>query len=423
MKYLLKERLYFGWFLMIAVLFFYSYTQVDLNLTLSEISIWQSLEKSFQYIGWFQRPISTAIYLFILLALFTLYALFLFFAAGPAGYFSRSDILALWRSRIVAGVRQGSPSVRHPLFGEKEFWRLAGVTAFVLWFSYNAFSYDLFNYIFDARIFTLHGQNPYFHKALDYLGDPWIRFMRWTHRTYPYGPVWLGITIPLSYLGFQIFLPTLFLFKALVVGSYLGVIYFIGKILEVIDPKRKLFGMAFFAFNPLVIIEGLVSAHNDLVMMVLAMAALYFLLKKRYFWAFGLLFLSVGVKFATALLLPLFVFGVWGNWRKKMFWVGLLGMTMAVVLASLRTELQPWYLLFVLPLAALLTRNRLVVILSFTVSAGLLLHYTPFLYWGHWDEPVPAIKHWLLAGSVLLGVLGYLGAIGSARVKRYLSRV
>ena len=65
------------------------------------------------------------------------------------------------------------------------------ITSIGLGFSYVAFSYDLFNYIFDAKIITFYHQNPYFHKALDYPGDPMLSFMRWTHRVYPYGPIWL----------------------------------------------------------------------------------------------------------------------------------------------------------------------------------------------------------------------------------------
>src|SRR6185312_11022390 len=62
--------LYPVYVLSILGLFFYSYTQVDLSLTLSRISIWQSIEKLFQYIGYFQRPLSTGIYVTIILLLF-----------------------------------------------------------------------------------------------------------------------------------------------------------------------------------------------------------------------------------------------------------------------------------------------------------------------------------------------------------------
>lgn len=361
-------------------LFFYSYTQVDLNLTLSEFSIWQSIQKSFQYIGWFQRPLSTAIYLVLLLLLVTCYLLLLRFVK---------------RGTLTTG----------------QFWKIVLLVSAILLFSYNAFSYDLFNYMFDARIVTVHNGNPYMHKALDYPKDPWINFMRWTHRTYPYGPVWLGLTVPLSFIGFQFFLPTLFLFKALMVGSYLGTTYFIGKILEKTASSQKLLGMAAFALNPLVIIESLVSAHHDIVMIFLTLVALYLLLNKKYIRAFLLLILSIGIKFATILLIPVFLYVVVSHLRKtsvnwNFVWVvSAFLMVVAVILASMRTELQPWYLLWVLPFVSHLPQKKWIVILSTAVSLGFLLHYAPFLYNGNWDPPIPSIKLWLTIGSLGIGIL------------------
>ncbi len=373
-----------GYLLSVIGLFLYSYTQVDLNLTLSQWSIWQVIQKFFQDIGWFQRSLSTVIYLVILISLFTFYLAF------------------LWL------VKKGRLSV-------KQFWGLIIISSVILLFSYNAFSYDLFNYLFDARIFTFHGQNPYLFKALDFPTDPWINFMRWTHRTYPYGPVWLGLTIPLSYLGFQVFLPTLFLFKALMVGSFLGTVYFIGRILEKISPDKKLLGMAFFAFNPLVIVESLVSAHQEVVMVFFSVVAFWFLLNKKYLPAFFFLFLSVGIKFATVFLLPLFLVVIFLDWRRqKIDWdkiflgAGALMLT-AVIFASQRTELQPWYFVWVLPFVSLLTKRKWLLIFSFTISLGLLFQYVPFLYTGNWNPPIPEVKFWLTSGSLLLGILVYLG--------------
>jgi len=64
-----------------------------------------------------------------------------------------------------------------------------------LLFSYPFLSHDLFNYLFDAKIVTFYHQNPYILKALDFPSDPWLRFMHWTHRTYPYGPSFLFLTL------------------------------------------------------------------------------------------------------------------------------------------------------------------------------------------------------------------------------------
>ena len=223
----------------IIALFFYSFTQVDLSLTLSKASWIQDFQKVFQYIGYFNRPLSTYLFIGIVIFLFASYFL------------------------IIKNIER---------FSKKQIWSLIMVSAVVLGISYNAFSYDLFNYIFDAKIFTHYGQNPYEYKALDFAAvqEPMLSFMRWTHRTYPYGPVWLGITIPISYLGMNYFLVTFFLFKTLMVSAFIATVWLIKKIVSDTKTTDELQAIALFALNPFVLIESVVSAHVDIVMIFLS---------------------------------------------------------------------------------------------------------------------------------------------------------
>lgn len=280
----------------------------------------------------------------------------------------------------------------------------------MLGFSYNAFSYDLFNYIFDAKIVTFYHQNPYFQKALDYPVDPMLSFMHWTHRVYPYGPVWLALTVPLSFIGFQFFLPTFFLYKALTALSFLGAIFFIGKILKKTS-RNDLLGIVFFGLNPLLIIESLVSAHNDIVMMFLALAGFYFLIEKKYLFAFTLIALSIGVKFATIFLIPPIIIVLIYQWQKKeipwnkIWFLSFISMTFAVVFASLRTNFQPWYLIMVLPFVTLIEKKYYIYIPVFIISLFSLLQYVPFLYLGNWNYPVPNVLYQISVSSIILSVI------------------
>lgn len=201
---MIKLRLLFSSYILLIVGFFiYSFTQVDLNLTLSKLSIYQTVEKFLQYVGFFQRPLSTLIFVVILSLLFIFYLLFLYLA------------------------KKGRLKIFHLAV-------LTVLTSVCLVFSYNAFSYDLFNYIFDARILSHYHLNPYFHKPSDFFNDPMLNFMRWTHRFYPYGPSWLVLTVPLTFIGMEYFLPTFFLFKILMGLSFLGSCYLIYRF-----PKRS----------------------------------------------------------------------------------------------------------------------------------------------------------------------------------------
>lgn len=389
-KNMIRKLVVGSWIFVFGLLFLYSYVQVDLGLTLTRASILLTLEKSFQYIGYFNRPLSTLLYCSIALLLFILY------------------VWTLWL-------------VHKKKLDSKAIWIITILGAVILGFAYNAFSYDLFNYIFDAKVVTYYHQNPYEHKALDYPGDPMLGFMHWTHRTYPYGPVWLGLTIPLSFVGGGIFLVTFFLFKLLMVASYLLCARLIEKIArktKIIDP---VFALAFFSLSPLILIEGLVSAHNEIPMMALTLLGVYFLVRDKNIKGWFALLLSIGIKFATVFLLPLFAWYPFSKNKHRdfIFFLGsILLMSAAVYLASVRTTFQPWYLLFIFPFCAFLAKKFYILIPSVMLSVLVFLQYVPYLYTGSYDKPIPQIMNQMLAWS-LLAVIGITVLFGAyKRIKK-----
>ena len=409
-----KKIFFSSYIVLILCLFLYSFTQVDLGLTLSRSSLFLTIEKSFQYIGYFNRPLSTIMYSTFLILFFVFYAMFLKFGK---------------KSKIT----------------RRQTWILLFITTIVLTFSYNAFSYDIFNYIFDAKIVTHYHQNPYMHKALDFPQDKMLGFMHWTQRTYPYGPVWLVLTIPLSFIGLQIFLITFFLFKILMSACFLGTCYFIEKISKKLFPKNALLYLIFFAFNPLVLIESVVSAHFDIVMIFFAMIAVWFLVNKRYVSASILLLISIGVKFATLFLGPVFIYVIASDSvaisiinkitspvrrlirndseeasSEIIFLTSSILMITAVIGESYWSgNFQPWYILIVLSFACFLAKKAYVIIATFIISLFALLQYALFISRGDWNPPVPMILLWMLVGSIVLSVFVTIGWSHVSRIRNY----
>ena len=373
-----KLKFLFGSYIVVSVaLFLYSFTQVDLSLTLSEASWWQIVQKFFQQIGYFNRPLSTLLYLILIFLFFIFYSLFIKLAQ---------------KNQI----------------NTEKLWVLILMVTGILTFSYNAFSYDLFNYIFDAKIITFYNQTPYAHKALDYVGDPMLTFMRWTHRIYPYGPIWLFLTAPLSYLGFNLFLPTFFLFKIFNSLYFLGTAFFIQKILQKTKRNESL-GLILFALNPLVIIESLISSHNDTAMMFFAILSIYLLFQHKKTLSIVSLLLSVGVKFATIFLLPSYLYYFFRNKFKnftneKFIELNFILMFLALIAVILRTNFQPWYLLYIIPLASLLPGKNYAVAGSIILPFFALLEYIPYLYKGDWNDPIPQV----LMGITMFGAFTYI---------------
>jgi len=304
---------------------------VDPNITFINNPIWTNFRAPLVHFGYYQRETSSFVFLtfIILLFLFHLY------------FIKNAKKISL-------------PKLVIPL-------AILGV------FSYPFLSHDLFNYMFDAKILTFYHLNPYLHKALDFPHDPWLRFLQWTHRPYPYGPVFLLISAVPSMLSFGKFVLSFLLFKSTSVFFYLLGIYLLQKL------NKK--WAVFFATNPLIITEGLVNAHNDLVGLTLAIVGIYYLLKKNDIKGKTFLLVSTGIKYIT---FPLVLLS-----RNNGIWNKLTVVLLTAVLAYLSffAEIQPWYFLVVF---ALLPFYQEIIKRLNIFFAGLVLSYYPYIRYGDW---------------------------------------
>jgi len=275
-----------------------------------------------------------------------------------------------------------------------------GLSATLL-FAYPAFSYDLFNHMFSAKSVLLYHKNPYMVTPLQFAGyESWLTFMRWTHIVSTYSPLWIVVTLIPYFFGLGYFLLIMWNFKLLMAIFYILTLYSIWKILEKESDTVALSGIAVFAFNPLVIIESLVSAHNDIVMMGCAVFALYIFTRQKAVLSFFMLSVSVAVKLMTIVLIPMYIL-------PKIKWIPLVCMTAGTFgfLIVTKREVMPWYFLWILPFIALYPMKRWLIILAFGTSFGLLLRYAPYLYFGHWDAPVPSLKVWASVIPIMISLL------------------
>lgn len=337
----------------------YSYALVDPNFTLFNHPLWTNFRNVAVNIGYYQRDLSWLIYLILLIILF-----------GFHFYFIKN-------------------------YRKINLWRLSLAICFLTIFSYPFLSHDFFNYMFDARILTFYGKNPYYYKALDFPQDSWLRFMHWTHRTYPYGPVFLLITIIPSFLSFGKFFLSFVFFKISWVVFYLLGGYFLTKI----NKKDAII----FLTHPLIIIEGLINNHNDLIALSLAIFGSYFLAKKKTVVARLLLIFSAGIKYLSFPLIFLPERG--GNLRILKLLFGLV--ILLVIYLSLIGEIQPWYFLvffaFLPYYKDLITHFNL-------FFFGLLLSYYPYLYFGGWDSQEKiSLKHLIIYFSFFINILIIVG--------------
>jgi hypothetical protein len=269
---------------------------------------------------------------------------------------------------------------------------LALILSGILLFSYPFLSHDFFNYLFDAKIVTFYHQNPYLKRALDFPNDPWIRFMHWTHRTYPYGPAFLLLTLAPSLLSFGKFLLDFFLFKLLFIGFYLISVYLLQK-------KNKYWAVL-FATHPLVLVEGLMNTHNDLIGIALVFIALYAFFEKKHAFGYFFMLISIGIKYVT---LP-YVFISTTDKRRQLLSAALVLGLMLVWVS--RMEIQSWYFLLLFGLIPFFPEY---VKKSWLFFAGLLFSYYPYIRFGGWDKQYEVdMKHWIIIVFLALNLLYFV---------------
>lgn len=344
----------FELYLLLSVgFFFYSYTHVDLNLTLTTFKPVNQFINKLQRLAYFHRPLSTKIYLAFS---FLFLAIFLYITLKKANKLKKFP----WKWVIA----------------------ITGIFAF----AYPFLSHDIFNYVFYAKTIIKYGKSPYVAAPNWFPQDPWLRFMRWTHVPSPYGPFHALIVLPSYILGLGKLTLSLFWIKVINFSFFLLSIKYIGKIARLLKRSRTqvIKAQLLLALNPLILFESLANGHNDAVMMAIYLFALYFLLKSQKVKSFLILLVSIGVKYITALLTPMYFL------TKKLSKETLVNLQIAlfaisVIFFYVYYGFQVWYstwALYVAPLSKSKALRNAVLLFSL----GGILYYVPYIRTGLWEQ-------------------------------------
>ena len=195
----------------------------------------------------------------------------------------------------------------------------AGFFAGILIFSYPQTAIDMLVYALRTRGWALYGLSPFAVSPDAFpASDPWLGLAgEWADAASPYGPVWELLSLGLFRLMGGNYLTHLFALKMGSALAYLGSTGIIYIILRRIRPGWALQGMAFFAWNPLVLLESVQNAHNDIWMVFFLLIAIwaYLQLIEQPRHGTALIFIaafsaSILVKFITLLVLPIFLLGL-----------------------------------------------------------------------------------------------------------------
>lgn len=163
-----------------------------------------------------------------------------------------------------------------------------------------------YGYVVYGRLQALYGLNPYAHSQMEInrYGDSTVGFLAWD-MTCPYGPVWTALCVALvgalktSGLWWQVVAFKLGAAMWLILSALFG-----RSITNHLRPGQGNLTLLAICLNPLFLLEGPGSGHQEMLMMGLLLLATLLCLRRS--WKRGLLILglSIGVKFVTIIALP-----------------------------------------------------------------------------------------------------------------------
>jgi hypothetical protein len=236
---------------------------------------------------------------------------------------------------LLLGVTVGYVAVLACAGAVRPRWAIAGIVAvhaaFLL--APPLLSGDVFSYLEYARVGTVHGLNPYADAPTRIAGDLAYRFASEHRITSPYGPLWTLVSDASTPFGVQ---AGMWALKALAALASLGIVALVWR--GVRRAGRDPVGAALFVgLNPLVVLYAVGGAHNDLLMMLLAVGGIVLLTEPalpRPALAGAALAAAAAVKASAALLVPFVLVGTRGDRRRRAL-AGMLAVAAVLVLAAL----------------------------------------------------------------------------------------
>lgn len=194
------------------------------------------------------------------------------------------------------------------------------VFGLILIWLYPVTATDLFQYVMRARVGAVHGANPLAVPPSTFPNDPLLPFTGvWRDSVSPYGPAWEVLAGSVARLGFTGAVSGALAYKGVAFLAYAVCIVLLAVAQRSpAQPYGNGRALLFFAWNPLVLIQGIGNGHNDLVMLAWLLLGLVVGLPAVHrvrpaaggrsgAWAFAAAALSLSVltKAAAVLLVPL----------------------------------------------------------------------------------------------------------------------
>jgi hypothetical protein len=274
---------------------------------------------------------------------------------------------------------------------------LIGVVALLP--SYPAMSHDIFSYLINGKMAVEYSLNPREVAPIELSEELWLLYTHNIQTATPYGPVWSWVEQGMYVLG-KGHLQSVLLWHRV---WTIIMVALVGVSVYVLSGKDRLYRTGLWLLNPLVMIEGVNSLHNDITMMALFMAGLagFVVLEQKKRSGAGVVvlllmwLLSVYTKLVT--IIAPFVYVVARALRHIMpsmdYYAWLTLAFIGLMFFDGSSRYYGWYLIWPLAVGVLSKTNWIrSLMIWFTVAA--LFSYAVYLYLGEYTQE----SYWLRVG-------------------------
>jgi hypothetical protein len=168
------------------------------------------------------------------------------------------------------------------------------------------FSRDVYSYVFQGRIFSTYGANPYSATPADFeLNSIFeVTWPGWRGTPSVYGPLFTWFSVALTSIVKSVPMVTNG-FQVAAAAAVLGTMAIVVKTVQRVRPDRAVFAAVMVAVNPVVVLHVTGGGHNDAFVALFVAAAAWYLFARRELAAALCLALAMSIKITAVL--PLIV--------------------------------------------------------------------------------------------------------------------
>ncbi len=168
-------------------------------------------------------------------------------------------------------------------------------------------STDIFDYIFRGHMAAHYGANPYIQPPNRYRGDPLFTYLGWPNAPSAYGPLWEMLSARMGALAGSSVWRNILLHKALALLTFLLCGAVIVRMTKERGAHAQLLGGLLWLASPLALWEIVAIGHNDGLLVLSMLLAIWATTYGRHRWAAIALVVGALFKFLPLILLPLVV--------------------------------------------------------------------------------------------------------------------